>query len=94
MVCRHLSFSRERGEAAPDSVSRYARCARLPCTTRSRSIAGLEGAAAFDPENDRVMLCGSTAMIRETAQLLEAAGLDEGSNANPGRYVIERAFVD
>ena len=59
-----------------------------------RLFAGLEGAAAFDPENDRVMLCGSTAMIRETAQLLEAAGLDEGSNANPGRYVIERAFVD
>lgn len=53
----------------------------------------LLGARAFDPEDDRVMLCGSTAMIRETAELLDAAGLDEGSNANPGRYVIERAFV-
>ncbi len=52
------------------------------------------GPRVFDPEIDRVMLCGSTAMIRETAALLEAAGLREGSNANPGHYVIERAFVD
>lgn len=52
------------------------------------------GPRGFDPEIDRVMLCGSTAMIRETAGLLEAAGLTEGSNANPGQYVIERAFVD
>jgi ferredoxin--NADP+ reductase len=47
----------------------------------------------FDPEHDRVMLCGSMAMIKETAALLDAAGFTEGSNANPGEYVIERAFV-
>lgn len=47
----------------------------------------------FDPEHDRVMLCGSNAMIRETAALLEAYGLSEGSNAAPGDYVLERAFV-
>ena len=51
------------------------------------------GPRRFDPDLDRVMLCGSTAMIRETAALLEAAGLSEGSNANPGHYVVERAFV-
>ena len=56
--------------------------------------APVTGPAKFDPETDRVMLCGSTAMIRETAGLLEAAGLVEGSNANPGQFVIERAFVD
>jgi len=51
------------------------------------------GPRHFDPEIDRVMLCGSTAMLKETAALLEAAGLEEGSNASPGSYVIERAFV-
>ena len=51
------------------------------------------GPRRFDPDLDRVMLCGSTAMIRETAALLEAAGFSEGSNANPGHYVVERAFV-
>lgn len=53
----------------------------------------LAGPRTLDPENDRVMLCGSTAMIRDTAQMLEAAGFSEGSNAQPGSYVIERAFV-
>lgn len=52
---------------------------------------GLDG--RFDPALDRVMLCGSTAMIRETAALLESHGLSEGSNAEPGDYVLERAFV-
>ena len=56
--------------------------------------APLAGEPRFDPEHDRVMLCGSTAMIRETAAMLDAAGMTEGSNANPGQYVIERAFVD
>jgi ferredoxin--NADP+ reductase len=47
----------------------------------------------FSPERDRVMLCGSMAMIKETGDLLEAFGLKEGSNAEPGDYVLERAFV-
>jgi len=47
----------------------------------------------FDPEHDRIMLCGSMAMIKETAQLLDSLGFTEGSNAHPGDYVIERAFV-
>ena len=49
--------------------------------------------AKFNPEEDRVMLCGSMAMIKETAALLEAHGLVEGSNAEPGDFVLERAFV-
>jgi ferredoxin/flavodoxin---NADP+ reductase len=60
----------------------------------ARLFAQTAGPAGFDPEIDRVMLCGSTGMIREVAGLLDAAGLAEGSNANPGHYVIERAFVD
>jgi len=52
------------------------------------------GQTPFSAEHDRVMLCGSTQMLRETRELLEAAGLEEGNNANPGHFVIERAFVD
>lgn len=51
------------------------------------------GTAPFDPESDRVMICGSMDMIQDTKTLVEAAGLEEGSNAKPGRYVIEKAFV-
>jgi ferredoxin/flavodoxin---NADP+ reductase len=42
---------------------------------------------------DRAMMCGSMAMIQDTAALLRGMGLEEGSNASPGDYVIERAFV-
>ncbi len=47
----------------------------------------------FSPNTDRVMLCGSMAMIKDTAELLETFGMKEGSNAEPGDYVLERAFV-
>ncbi len=47
----------------------------------------------FDPEHDRIMLCGSMAFIKDMAAICEAQGLKEGSNAEPGDYVLERAFV-
>lgn len=51
------------------------------------------GVDRFNPEEDRAMMCGSMAMIQDVAALMEKAGLEEGSNASPGDYVIERAFV-
>jgi len=53
----------------------------------------LTGPAHFDPASDRIMLCGSMAMIRDLQARLEALGFREGSNAAPGDFVIERAFV-
>jgi ferredoxin/flavodoxin---NADP+ reductase len=47
----------------------------------------------FDPEHDRVMLCGSMEMIKDMAALCEEHGMVEGSNAEPGDFVLERAFV-
>lgn len=60
---------------------------------RDMARLGLGEMDGFDPAKDRVMLCGSMAMIKETAALLEGYGLKEGSNAEPGDYVLERAFV-
>jgi ferredoxin--NADP+ reductase len=48
---------------------------------------------AFDPAHDRIMLCGSMHMIKEVAAILDAQGLVEGSNSEPGDFVLERAFV-
>src|SRR5690606_1149163 len=56
-------------------------------------FADLQLPIGFSPTTDRVMLCGSMAMIKETAELLESYGMNEGSNAEPGDYVLERAFV-
>jgi len=52
------------------------------------------GVPPIDPAVDRGMICGSTAMLKETKQLLIDAGLTEGSNNKPAEFVIERAFVD
>ena len=52
-----------------------------------------KGPQKFDPENDRVMLCGSMAMIKDHAADLENRGFEEGANNKPGQFVIERAFV-
>lgn len=51
------------------------------------------GPRVFDPETDRIMMCGSMEMIRQSAAQFDALGFKEGSNAAPGHYVIERAFV-
>ncbi|WP_419825977.1 ferredoxin--NADP reductase [Sphingomonas sp.] len=52
-----------------------------------------EDGSDLNPETDRVMMCGSMDMIRELARRFEGLGFEEGSNAKPGAYVIERAFV-
>lgn len=65
-------------------------------TDRIRSgdlFADLQLPIGFSPNSDRIMLCGSMAMIKECGELLETYGLKEGSNAEPGDYVLERAFV-
>ena len=47
----------------------------------------------FNPETARVMVCGSLAFNREMATMLEEHGLEEGHNAKPGGFVLEKAFV-
>jgi len=47
----------------------------------------------IDTETDRIMLCGSMEMIKDLAHICEAHGMKEGSNAEPGDFVLERAFV-
>jgi ferredoxin--NADP+ reductase len=39
------------------------------------------------------MICGSAAMLKDTKERLENAGLTEGANNKPSEFVIERAFV-
>jgi ferredoxin/flavodoxin---NADP+ reductase len=48
----------------------------------------------LDPAVDRVMVCGSPAMLTDTARLLDARGLRiSPRSGEPGDYVVERAFV-
>ncbi|MGD1956133.1 MAG: ferredoxin--NADP reductase [Sphingomonadales bacterium] len=51
------------------------------------------GVEPLNKETDRVMICGSMAMLNDTKDLVEGFGLEEGSNAAPAEFVGERAFV-
>jgi ferredoxin--NADP+ reductase len=48
----------------------------------------------LNPAEDRVMICGSPAMLKDLKRLLEARGFAEGNTTRPGDFVIERAFAD
>ena len=52
------------------------------------------GLPPLNPETDRVMICGSPAMLKELVEILDARGFVEGTSHAPGDYVIERAFVE
>lgn len=67
---------------------------RIPALIRNHVLFGPEdGDPQLNPETDRVMMCGSMEMIKECAALLEELGFEEGSNAKPADFVIEKAFV-
>lgn len=51
------------------------------------------GLPKINPNEDRVMICGSMAMLKDCARICEAFGLSEGANNAPSTYVVERAFV-
>ncbi len=40
------------------------------------------------------MLCGGPSVLADLKPLLEGRGFVEGSLAQPGDYVLERAFVE
>ncbi|WP_284614567.1 ferredoxin--NADP reductase [Aquabacterium humicola] len=52
------------------------------------------GLPALDAAHDRVMICGSPAMLRDLKHMLEQRGFKEGNTSTPGDFVIERAFAE
>jgi ferredoxin--NADP+ reductase len=48
----------------------------------------------LDPAEDRVMICGSPAMLTDLSAMLDARGFRISPHVGePGDYVIERSFV-
>jgi ferredoxin/flavodoxin---NADP+ reductase len=90
------------GEQARRQLLYYPTVTREPFRNQGRVTDLIEsgklqadlGLPALDPADDRVMICGSPGMLRDTVALLEAQGFGEGSSDTRGHYVVERAFVE
>jgi ferredoxin--NADP+ reductase len=90
------------GELVIEKLLYYPTVTREPFTTRGRITALIESGRMFDDlelppldhEQDRVMICGSPAMLADLKTLCEARHFVEGNTGEPGEYVIEKAFVE
>ena len=90
------------GAQARAKLQLYSTVTREPHVNRGRLTYLIESGRLFkdlrlpplDAAEDRVMVCGSPAMLADTRALLEARGFAISPNiGEPGDYVIERAFV-
>lgn len=67
---------------------------RLTHLLDSGKIVSDLGLPPLSVEDDRFMLCGSPAMLRDLTALLDQRGFSETRKGEIGEYVIERAFVE
>jgi len=91
------------GELAQAKLHYYPTVTREPYRNRGRLTDLIEsgrlaadlGLPALEPGEDRVMVCGSPAMLTDTQALLDRRGFRISPHiGEPGDYVIERAFVE
>ena len=90
------------GPVLSDKLSYYPTVTREPFRNRgritdlitSKQLFNDIGQPPLDIDNDRIMMCGSPAMLEELRQMFEASGFLEGSNSKAGHFVIEKAFVE
>ncbi len=90
------------GELVKNKLIYYPTVTREPYKNKGRLTDLLSSGRLFedaglpqpDTENDRFMLCGSPAMLKEFSGLLEQRGFTETRNGHSGEFVIERAFVE
>ena len=90
------------GEQVKEKLLYYPTVTREPFRNQGRLTTLMEtgklyedlGLPELDAEKDRVMICGSPAMLAETTAMMEKRGFVMGTNGEPGGFVIEKAFVE
>jgi len=90
------------GEQVANQLLYYPTVTREPFRNQGRVTTLLDsgklsadlGLPPLDPQHDRIMICGSPSMLKDTVTLLESRGFTEGSTESQGSYVIERAFAE
>ena len=90
------------GDLVKDRLIHYTTVTREDFPRQGRITDLIESGKLFDDlgfprmgsEDDRAMICGSMAMLKDTKALCLSHGLEEGANNKPAQFVVERAFVD
>lgn len=101
-IIADLSDSEYFGDFVRGQLVYYPTVTREPFRNRGRITHLIEtgqmfsdiGQPPLDVAEDRVMLCGSPAMLADLRPLLEERGFSEGSHGEPGQFVIEKAFAE
>ena len=101
-IIAHINSDPLVGEIAKDNLvyfssvtqDNYDHVGRITTFINNGKLFQLIGEPPLSPINARAMICGSLDMIRDISAILEQKGFSSGSNAKPGEFVIERAFVD
>jgi ferredoxin--NADP+ reductase len=67
---------------------------RITDLINSGKLFGDIGLASLDPAHDRVMICGSPALVADTRTLLNGRGFVEGNHGEAAQFVVEKAFAE
>ncbi len=90
------------GEMVSNQLIYYPTVTRDPFRNRGRITDLITSGKLFedislpplDAAKDRVMMCGSPALLVDTKKLLEERGFVEGNHGEPADFVVEKAFAE
>lgn len=101
-ICEELPKNEFFGEMIKEKLIYYPTVTREPFRNQGRITELMTSGKLFDDirlnqpslEDDRFMLCGSPAMLKDLCAMLDEWGFSEARQGRLGEYVIERAFVE
>jgi ferredoxin/flavodoxin---NADP+ reductase len=102
MITKELPNDELIGELVRNQLIYYPTVTRDPFRNRGRitdlmtsgKLFSDAGLAPLEPAHDRVMICGSPALVHDTRALLVARDFAEGNHGEPGQFVVEKAFAE
>lgn len=102
MLAHDLANDPDLGEMIAPKLRYYPSVTREPFEHQGRITTLIQSGQLFadlglpllDPAVDRVMMCGGPAVLADLKAIMLERGFTEGSIANPGDFVLEKAFVE
>jgi len=102
MITKELPNDEMIGELVRNQLIYYPTVTRDPFRNRGRitdlitsgKLFSDIGLASLEAKHDRIMICGSPALVQDTRVLLSDRGFVEGNHGEPAQFVVEKAFAE